>query len=157
MNKIQNQSVFSTFHDHKMHLVDLGSFTDQNNTFPFPFICFSKWNPAADPTLSYTWSLPSIDETSIFLNTLYITVLHNQFCLQRYQGCSVTTPKEFLFVEEKVPVRLFRYKPVMFNNLSMCLGKETSCKSVEKLSLLRSGINVTDKVQRHCVFKHYRL
>ena len=81
---------------------------------------------------------------SICLNTLYITVLHNQFCSQRYQGCNVTTPKEFLFVEDPTEVHgHFRYKPV--DNPSMCLGKD-NCK----LSVVMSG---TDNVQRPCAFK----
>ena len=93
-------------------------------------------------------SLPGIDDISISicLNTLYITVLHNQFCLQRYQGCSVTTPEEFLFVQElreEGDYRYFRYKPV--DNPSMCLGKD-NCK----LSVVMSG---TDNVQRPCAFK----
>ena len=82
-----------------------------------------------------------------FLNTLYITVLHNQFCLQRYQGCNVTRFKEFLFVQElreEGDHRYFRYKPV--DNPSMCLGKVNST-----LSLVKGG---TDKVpQRLCLFK----
>ena len=97
-------------------------------------------------------SLPGIDDISISicLNTLYITVLHNQFCLQRYQGCSVTTPEEFLFVQElreEGDYRYFRYKPV--DNPSMCLGKD-NCT----LSLVNSG---TDKYQRPCLFKRYRI
>ena len=96
-------------------------------------------------------SLPGIDDISISicLNTLYITVLHNQFCLQRYQGCNVTTPNEFLFVEERGKKdkrnRYFRYKP--YDNPSMCLGKD-NCT----LSLVNSG---TDKYQRPCLFKRY--
>ena len=96
-------------------------------------------------------SLPGIDDISISicLNTLYITVLHNQFCLQTYQGCSVTTPNEFLFVEELGKRdqynRYFRYKP--YDNPSMCLGKD-NCT----LSLVNSG---TDKYQRPCLFKRY--
>ena len=96
-------------------------------------------------------SLPGIDDISISicLNTLYITVLHNQFCLQTYQGCSVTTPNEFLFVEElgkwDEKNRYFRYKP--YDNPSMCLGKD-NCT----LSLVNSG---TDKYQRPCLFKRY--
>ena len=96
-------------------------------------------------------SLPGIDDISISicLNTLYITVLHNQFCLQTYQGCNVTTPNEFLFVEERGKKdkrnRYFRYKP--YDNPSMCLGKD-NCT----LSLVNSG---TDKYQRPCLFKRY--
>ena len=96
-------------------------------------------------------SLPGIDDISISicLNTLYITVLHNQFCLQTYQGCNVTTPNEFLFVEELGKKdqynRYFRYKP--YDNPSMCLGKD-NCT----LSLVNSG---TDKYQRPCLFKRY--
>ena len=97
-------------------------------------------------------SLPGLDDISISicLNTLYITVLHNQFCLQRYQGCSVTTPEEFLFVQElreEGDHRYFRYKPV--DNPSMCLGKD-NCT----LSLVNSG---TDKYQRPCLFKRCRI
>ena len=98
-------------------------------------------------------SLPGIDDISISicLNTLYITVLHNQFCLQTYLGCSVTTPNEFLFVEELGKKdqysRYFRYKPC--DNPSMCLGKD-NCT----LSLVNSG---TDKYQRPCLFKRYRI
>ena len=90
------------------------------------------------------------------MNTLYITVLHNQFCLQRYQGCSVTTPEEFLFVQElreEGDYRYFRYKPV--DNPSMCLGKDINCNSPEKLSLVESGSNAADKVQRRCLFKRH--
>ena len=96
-------------------------------------------------------SLPGIDDISISicLNTLYITVLHNQFCSQTYQGCNVTTPNEFLFVEERGKKdkrnRYFRYKP--YDNPSMCLGKD-NCT----LSLVNSG---TDKYQRPCLFKRY--
>ena len=93
---------------------------------------------------------------SICLNTLYITVLHNQFCLQRYQGCSVTTPEEFLFVQElreEGDYRYFRYKPV--DNPSMCLGKDINCNSPEKLSLVESGSSAADKVQRRCLFKRH--
>ena len=95
-------------------------------------------------------SLPRKDDISIsiFLNTLYITVLHNQFCLQKYQGCNVTRFKEFLFEVEEIYIGekglFFRYKP--FNNPSICLGKDTNCT----LSLVKSG---TDKVQRPCLFE----
>ena len=172
MNELQNQNVFSTFHGHKIHLVALESFCRPKWHISLPFRILQQ-------VKSYSWSysiiclnlrkkkkylkpekgkpfgrsLPGIDDISISicLNTLYITVLHNQFCLQRYQGCSGSTPEEFLFVQElrgEGDKRYFRYKP--FNNLSMCLGKDINCRSPEKLSLVKSG---TDEVQRPCAFK----
>ena len=95
-------------------------------------------------------SLPRKDDISISicLNTLYITVLHNQFWLQRYQGCRVTTPNEFLFVEDPIEDHIRRrYKPV--DNRSMCLGKH-NCT----LSLVESG---TDKYQRPCLFERHKI
>ena len=169
MNELQNQNVFSTFHGHKIHLVALESFCRPKWHISLPFRILQQ-------VKSYSWSysiiylnlrkkkylkpekgkpfgrsLPGIDDISISicLNTLYITVLHNQFCLQRYQGCNVTTPNEFLFVEERGKKdkrnRYFRYKP--YDNPSMCLGKD-NCT----LSLVNSG---TDKYQRPCLFKRY--
>ena len=167
MNELQNQNVFSTFYGHKIHLVALESFCRPKWHISLPFRILQQ-------VKSYSWSysiiylnlrkkkylkpekgkpfgrsLPGIDDISISicLNTLYITVLHNQFCLQTYQGCSVTTPNEFLFVEElgkwDEKNRYFRYKP--YDNPSMCLGKD-NCT----LSLVNSG---TDKYQRPCLFK----
>ena len=170
MNELQNQNVFSTFHGHKIHLVALESFCRPKWHISLPFRILQQ-------VKSYSWSysiiylnlrkkkkylkpekgkpfgrsLPGIDDISISicLNTLYITVLHNQFCLQTYQGCSVTTPNEFLFVQElgkwDEKNRYFRYKP--YDNPSMCLGKD-NCT----LSLVNSG---TDKYQRPCLFKRY--
>ena len=170
MNELQNQNVFSTFHGHKIHLVALESFCRPKWHISLPFRILQQ-------VKSYSWSysivylnlrkkkkylkpekgkpfgrsLPGIDDISISicLNTLYITVLHNQFCLQTYQGCNVTTPNEFLFVEERGKKdkrnRYFRYKP--YDNPSMCLGKD-NCT----LSLVNSG---TDKYQRPCLFKRY--
>ena len=171
MNELQNQNVFSTFHGHKIHLVALESFCRPKWHISLPFRILQQ-------VKSYSWSysiiylnlrkkkylkpekgkpfgrsLPGIDDISISicLNTLYITVLHNQFCLQRYQGCNVTTPNEFLFVEELGKKdkrnRYFRYKP--YDNPSMCLGKD-NCT----LSLVNSG---TDKYQRPCLFKRCRI
>ena len=169
MNELQNQNVFSTFHGHKIHLVALESFCRPKWHISLPFRILQQ-------VKSYSWSytiiylnlrkkkylkpekgkpfgrsLPGIDDISISicLNTLYITVLHNQFCLQTYQGCNVTTPNEFLFVQELGKRdqynRYFRYKP--YDNPSMCLGKD-NCT----LSLVNSG---TDKYQRPCLFKRY--
>ena len=170
MNELQNQNVFSTFQGHKIHLVALESFCRPKWHISLPFRILQQ-------VKSYSWSysitylnlrkkkkylkpekgkpfgrsLPGIDDISISicLNTLFITVLHNQFCLQTYQGCSVTTPNEFLFVEElgkwDEKNRYFRYKP--YDNPSMCLGKD-NCT----LSLVNSG---TDKYQRPCLFKRY--
>ena len=170
MNELQNQNVFSTFQGHKIHLVALESFCRPKWHISLPFRILQQ-------VKSYSWSysiiylnlrkkkkylkpekgkpfgrsLPGIDDISISicLNTLYITVLHNQFCLQTYQGCNVTTPNEFLFVEERGKKdkrnRYFRYKP--YDNPSMCLGKD-NCT----LSLVNSG---TDKYQRPCLFKRY--
>ena len=170
MNELQNQNVFSTFQGHKIHLVALESFCRPKWHISLPFRILQQ-------VKSYSWSysiiylnlrkkkkylkpekgkpfgrsLPGIDDISISicLNTLYITVLHNQFCLQTYQGCNVTTPNEFLFVQELGKRdqynRYFRYKP--YDNPSMCLGKD-NCT----LSLVNSG---TDKYQRPCLFKRY--
>ena len=174
MNELQNQNVFSTFHGHKIHLVALESFCRPKWHISLPFRILQQ-------VKSYSWSysiiylnlrkkkylkpekgkpfgrsLPGIDDISISicLNTLYITVLHNQFCLQRYQGCSGSTPEEFLFVKEfrgEGDKRYFRYKP--FNNLSMCLGKDINCTSPEELSLLK--IASTDERQLQCFFTRY--
>ena len=169
MNELQNQNVFSTFQGHKIHLVALESFCRPKWHISLPFRILQQ-------VKSYSWSysiiylnlrkkkylkpekgkpfgrsLPGIDDISISicLNTLYITVLHNQFCSQTYQGCNVTTPNEFLFVQELGKRdkynRYFRYKP--YDNPSMCLGKD-NCT----LSLVNSG---TDKYQRPCLFKRY--
>ena len=168
MNELQNQNVFSTFQGHKIHLVALESFCRPKWHISLPFRILQR-------VKSYSWSysiilpkpekkkkylkpekgkpfgrsLPGIDDISISicLNTLFISVLHNQFCLQTYQGCSVTTPNEFLFVEElgkrDEKNGYFRYKP--YDNPSMCLGKD-NCT----LSLVNSG---TDEYQRPCLFK----
>ena len=48
MNRSQNHKwMFSRlFHSHKMHLVPLlGLLKDRNDTFPYHFIYFNKWNP----------------------------------------------------------------------------------------------------------------
>lgn len=83
-------------------------------------------------------------------------VNQSRVVFERYQGCSVTTPEEFLFVQElreEGDYRYFRYKPV--DNPSMCLGKDINCNSPEKLSLVESGSNAADKVQRRCLFKRH--